>query len=366
MIRTVKSPSELDLGEGLLAIDTEFHAEGTYHARLHLIQVCSRGGDAQLLDPHDAEVMRTVAPRLLERPWLVHAGGHDLPILYRALGGVPDRVVDTQLAAGLVSTRYPAGLAELLSTWCDVTLAKGETLSDWSRRPLTPEQERYAALDVLHLHDLWDALWEAAGRLDRQSVVEACCDAERQLAIDGPDVGTLWTRMPGAHGLDPVAASVLQELTVWREGVAREVNKPAHSVLAPRVLIDLAKRRPTTEGQLLQGRRAPKKVLRGNATDLLDAIQRATKRDDYAHVAAIRPGSVLHARWMWLSTFAELEALEHGFAARLVLPPDVLRVLARGGEVEMGWRQELLGPRLQDAVSGRRSLNLPSDAGSRS
>lgn len=360
MIRTISSADDLDLGDGLLAIDTEFHTEGTYHPKLHLIQVCTRGGDAQLLDPHDDHVMRAIAPKLLERPWLVHAGGHDLPILHRALGGVPDRVVDTQLAAGLVSTRYPAGLAELLSTWCDVKLAKGETLSDWSRRPLKPEQERYAALDVLHLHELWDALWSAAEASGRQQVIERACSAERERAVAGPDIGTLWTRLPGAHGVDPIAASILQELTVWRERRACAVDKPPHSVLHHRVLIDLAKRRPTTEAQLLQGRRAPKKVLRANADDLLAAIGRATRREPFAHVDPIRPGTPLHARWMWLSTFADLQALEHGFAARLVLPPDLVRLLARGGEVELGWRADLVGGPLREALAGERSLRWPS------
>jgi ribonuclease D len=358
----LKSADALVLGDGPLAIDTEFHTEGTYLPRLHLIQVRANGHDAQLIDPHDDALLREVAPRLLSRPWIVHAGEHDLPILLRALGGIPDTVWDTQIAAGLVETHYPAGLAWLLHRWCGVDLEKAETLSDWSRRPLTPAQQRYAALDVLHLHDLWDRLAEAAEALDRTALVETACRAERERAITPADEGTLWTRLPGAHSLDGVASSALQELAIWREREAAATDRPPHTILNSRILVDLAKRRPADAKSLLSGRRAPKRVLRAHADALLGAIRRAERRPAFAHQDPVRPGTPLHARWAWWCALAEVDALRGSWAARLVLPQQDTRALARGIRPDLGWREALVGTSIDAARHGGRTIDLPSAA----
>lgn len=359
MTMLLKEPAELELDAGPIAVDTEFHAENRYHPRLHLIQVKSRSGRVHLIDPHDKALVEAVAPGLLSRPWLVHAGRHDLPLLASALGAVPDIVHDTQIAAGLVSTVYPAGLAKLLDQRLGVQLAKAETLSDWSRRPLSPAQITYAAADVLHLHDLWDSLMDDARRLEREHTIAKACTDARAEALAGPDIGTLWTTVPGSMHLDGVAASVLQELVVWRENLARTTDRPPFSVLGNRVLLELAKRQPLDARSLTSGRRAPKRTLQTHADDLLAAIQRARRRPDFAHLPPIRKGSLQAADLAWWNAFAQATALEQSWAADLVLPVETRRALARGAPVDLGWRAPLLA-RLDDAREGALRLARPS------
>ena len=60
-------------------------------------------------------------------------------------------VFDTQIAAGCIGLKPQIGYAELVKTLLDVTLPKGQTRTDWSKRPLTRAQLEYAADDVLYL-----------------------------------------------------------------------------------------------------------------------------------------------------------------------------------------------------------------------
>ena len=102
--------------------------------------------------------MRALA-RLFETPALVvaHAAQQDLDVLTHAVGAIPARLFDTQVAAGFVGYGTPS-LSALLQGELGVTPAKGDRLTDWLRRPLTDAQKAYAESDVAWLLQLQDRL----------------------------------------------------------------------------------------------------------------------------------------------------------------------------------------------------------------
>ena len=96
---------------------------------------------------------------VLDGPGLVvmHAAGQDLEVMLRECGTVPRRMFDTQIAAGFLGMRSPS-LAALHERILGMRLGKGDRLTDWLRRPLEPNQLAYAASDVEHLLEIYDAL----------------------------------------------------------------------------------------------------------------------------------------------------------------------------------------------------------------
>jgi ribonuclease D len=323
--------------------------------RLHLIQVRGTEGPAYLIDPHRPGMLDGVAAQLREHAWIVHAGRIDLQLLDLALGGVPDVVYDTQIAAGLVSTVYPAGLASLLEQRLGLTLDKSETLSDWSKRPLTVEQLGYAAGDVAHLHALWRSLVEDARARTREDAVLAACAEAREQAIADPSVDDAWTHLFGYHRTAPERAVVLAELAAWRESVARETDQPPGAVLANRVLFDLAKRRPCTKRSLVAGRRSPKGTLNRHADAILERIRRAVERPRAYWPQTCPKGSVAEARLAWLTAFALTRGVAEGWAGAIVLPERDRVALAVGptpdpDAVLSPWRTRLIGPDLRSAL----------------
>lgn len=361
----VKDPAELVLPPGYLAIDTEFHSEKRYIPRLHLIQVRGEEGPAYLIDPHIPGLLEEVAGPLNSHPWILHAGRVDLLLLQLALGAVPEQVLDTQICAGLIAPTYPDGLARLCADRLDRPLDKGQTLSDWAKRPLSPDQLRYAANDVANLHALWNNLHAEAQDRGRASVVLAACTSARADALTENAPELAWLSLPGRQGLRAERAVVLQDLAAWRERLARELNQPPGSILNNRVLFDLAKRRPTTHEALLAGRRAPRSSLSRHADILLERIAIATSLPKHEQPRTIEKGSLSDARLSWLNAWATIHATTERWSTRLVLPSRALERIAMGedpDEVLAPWQAELAGHRLRQDLVSEEGLRCPGIA----
>lgn len=82
-------------------------------------------------------------------------------------GVLPAPVFDTQIAATLLGKNQQPSYALLVSQYCDVELAKKDSFTDWSHRPLSPSQIRYAAEDVLYLPEIHEKMVEALKSKDR-------------------------------------------------------------------------------------------------------------------------------------------------------------------------------------------------------
>jgi ribonuclease D len=162
------------------AIDTEFHRERTYFPKLALVQL---GWDDQIVLVDPLAVDLSSITRLFASPSIAvfHAAQQDLDVLTHSVKAVPAHMFDTQLAAGFTGYSTPS-LLSLLHAELGVAASKGDRLTDWLRRPLTPEQQHYAAGDVAHLlelHDRLSAKLTKLGRLTGRSTRARSCAPDR-------------------------------------------------------------------------------------------------------------------------------------------------------------------------------------------
>lgn len=344
----------------VIAIDTEFHAENLYYPRLYLVQVHVPGTGTWFIDPLDDETFRRVSPALLAPTWAVHAGGQDLRILSRALGGLPARIWDVQIGAGLCGGGYPSSWNRLLQRFLGVTVAKTETLSDWSRRPLSVAQLGYAADDVERLLPLLDVLHARLAAQGRSAVFAAACDEARQLAL-APDDEDLWRPLAGTSHFTAEQASILRELTLWRETVARREDRPARTILSDGLLKDLARHTPAHPDALRTNRRFPAAVVKRHGDDLLSTIAAGRARAASDPPIVIEPESVAFRRLLWFQAWAQALGHAEDWSPRLVLPDRVLASAAANRPELSGWRAELVRDALSQATAGRHALALEDD-----
>ena len=154
----------------LVAMDTEFIRERTFYPQLALVQLAVPG-EVVIVDPLGPGVSTVLAGFLADTrvTKLMHSASEDLQALLRGCGVVPEPVFDTQVAAAMAGMGSGLSYLKLVEQVTGVTLEKGETRSDWLRRPLSDSQLKYAADDVLHLHAVHaavEARLRALGRLD--------------------------------------------------------------------------------------------------------------------------------------------------------------------------------------------------------
>ena len=172
-------PDDLDLG-ATVAVDTEAMGLNPLRDRLCLVQLSSGDGNAHLV-----QIRKSVAPapnltRILTDPnttKLFHFARFDVAILQHYLGVTTAPVYCTKIASKLARTFTDRhGLKDLCRELIGVDISKQQQSSYWGADELTDAQKRYAASDVLHLHQLKDALDKLLEREGRGDLAQSCFD----------------------------------------------------------------------------------------------------------------------------------------------------------------------------------------------
>lgn len=349
--------------------DTEFIGEETYHPRLCLVQVATEDRlfliDPLSTGPLDAFWKLVVDP---SRVAVVHAGREEVRLCRLWTGFAPGNLFDLQLAAGLASPVYPIGHGNLVNQVLGIQLAKGETLTEWRNRPLTPNQIRYAYDDVRFLLPLWrklSAKLEAAKRLDwaREEFARLAVAADPE---EEP-MAEKWRKLRGLGSLTRKQLAVARALYQWREDTAARLNRPVRAICRDDLLIEITRRAPQRDRDLQVVRGLPKRdipdIIRivAAARELPpEQLPAAIERDnDLPQVAMVT--SVLNA------VLADLCA-RWDLAQSLVATTNDVRRLVRAhqrGEsppadsaLSQGWRAVHILPELLAVLEGRRVLRI--------
>lgn len=253
-----------------IGLDTEFIRERTYWPQLALVQIAI-GGDANddgilLVDPLAPGITDALRALLTDTSVLkvMHSASEDLVAFKHACGVVPQPLFDTQVAAALSGIAAGIGYQRLVQDMLEVALTKGETRSDWLRRPLSPAQLEYAADDVRHLFALHDALDTQLQQLGRRDWLAEDC--ARMLANAERDDLERWPHLSlrAAQFLDVAAQHRLLRLLRWRDVHARESDRPRSWILDNELAVLLARDPPadpaTLQRQLDAHPKAPRKL----------------------------------------------------------------------------------------------------------
>jgi len=169
-------PSGLDFGAAV-AVDTETLGLNPLRDRLCLVQLSSGDGTAHLVQlaegGYDAPNLKALLgdKNVLK---IFHFARFDLAALYQYLGVMAEPVYCTKIASRLTRTFTDRhGLKDLCKDLAGVELSKQQQSSDWGAADLSPEQIKYAASDVLYLHQIKDKLDAMLERENRVGLARA-------------------------------------------------------------------------------------------------------------------------------------------------------------------------------------------------
>ncbi len=339
-----------------IGLDTEFIRERTYWPQLALVQIAI-GDDILLIDPLAHGMAQALAPILSDTAIVkvMHSASEDLVAFKHACGVVPKPLFDTQQAAALAGVASGVGYQKLVEQVTGVVLPKGETRSDWLRRPLSPAQLEYAADDVRHLFELHDFLDAELARLGRREWLTE--DAQRTVANAENEAPDRWPHvsMRSAQFLDRDAQVRLVRLLRWRDVYARDNDRPRSWILDNELAVALARRPPIDRAGLQRELDAHPKAPR----KLGDAVWRALETP-LADEADLPDASAAETR-----DKQRLRKLQDAVAARsaaLGLPDGVLAsrrwleaLLDRGEwpDALSGWRRAALEPDLAPLLAAQ-------------
>jgi ribonuclease D len=264
-----------------VALDTEADSLHNYFEKLCLVQL-SLGGEHYLVDPLCGLDLNGLLEALADKPLILHGGDYDLRMMRASMGFRPRReVFDTMIAAQLLGFEQ-IGLAALIERYFDITIGKAGQKSDWSRRPLSENQLRYAVNDTRFLERLADRMdgeLSARGRTDWHR--ESCRAMVESTGRDhARDPENAWL-IKGAGRLTRRQLAYLRELWRWRDQHARRANLPAFRVLGNQEILGLVRWAESHPGvPLHQGPKLPRNIVSAQLTTLEDAIAQVAGMDE--------------------------------------------------------------------------------------
>lgn len=349
-----------------VGIDTEFMREKTYYARLCLVQLAADGVEA-IVDPLAVSDLSPLCD-LLGDPGVVkvlHAGTQDLEIFYRICRRPIAPVFDTQVAATLAGFQQQVGYGAMVQELLGVKLDKGDSYTDWSRRPLSDTQIEYALNDVRYLpeaHRRLSEKLETQGRLDWLAADFKRLEDPTTFEVEPRE---LWRRVKRVSALNRRQLAVAREVAAWREHEAMRRNVPKRWVLGDESIIEVARRAPRDDSELSAIRGVPDKVGRGAVKGLLGAVSHglAVPDEELPSLPKRRkPVGDVDAAVDLMVALVRRRAKENGVAMPLLASRDDLERLAAGERDESplmeGWRCTMVGNELCELLDGAISLQL--------
>ena len=357
-----------------VALDTEFVWERSYYPGLGLIQVGLGGDDVHLIDTIALEGQMGALGEVLADPSVVkvlHDATQDLQILARATGTLPVNSFDTQRAAGLVGRTATASLQDLVEWAVGIRLDKGETRSNWLKRPLTDSQARYAEDDVRYLLDVYQKLRDEAQARGRAEWVDAEMERYDDPSLfeeSDPNDAVDRLKVRGIGRMSGRQRAVLRAVAAWREVEARQLDRTRRMVLPDEALAAIADRMPETADDLRRLRLTDRQVAR-YADGLLDAVQAGAEAEPERVQRRGRPGpedEKRAARLLVAQGFLAGRCEREDIDSALVATKAQLAAIVEAGpdavaDAFPGWRYDFVGRDLEGLLRGTVAVRL--DAG---
>ena len=338
-----------------VTVDTEFLRERTYYSKLCLVQLAMPGTDDSngcLVDPLVEGISLEPLYDLFRDTSVVkvfHAARQDIEIFQVDAGVIPTPLFDTQVASMVCGFGEQVGYETLVRKIAKQEIDKSSRFTDWSRRPLSDAQAKYALADVTHLRQVYEFLAKKLKDQGRSHWVD-----EEMKILNNPDTyitlpENAWKRVKirnnGARFL-----AIVHELARFREDYAQTKNVPRSRVYKDDALVELASTKPKDHGDLGRSRLLLREARRG---DIAEGILKAVKTGLACPESDLPKANRKNERLQVNPALADLlrvllkaKTASAGVASKLVAPTSELDAIAAGERdvtALTGWRFEIFG-----------------------
>ena len=362
-IKLVEDSSELEgVADALsksnwIGIDTEFLREKTYYPLLCLIQVHSDVGewciDTVKIDDLSSFEKVISNPALCK---IFHSCSQDLEALERRFTSPVQNLYDTQIAAGFCGIGAQVSYAALVKEVSCVELAKTQTRTDWSARPLSSLQIDYAIDDVRYLDDIRQHMNSKLDSLGRSEWHQAECQRILDKVNYIVDPNEAWSRLKGAAKIPRQNQKAAKALAIWREFRAQKRDRPREWIVPARVIVEICTSRPGNERALSSIDGMSPGIVRNAGVEIIKILDQNPPDFDAAPIWSRHAPmdndqkAKLKQAMKQLRAIAERENISQSLLANR---SDVEAVILQSRDVDLmhDWRYELAGKSIAEILS---------------
>ncbi len=372
-MKIIKSTEELAAvcremaAHDFVTVDTEFLRQSTYWPILCLIQMAT---------PDQEVIVDVMAKGISLEPFfelmadksvvkVFHAARQDIEIIYYLGNLIPSPVFDTQIASMVCGYGDSISYDQLVQRITGRQLDKSSRFTDWSARPLSEKQLRYALGDVTHLRDVYIKIREQLESQNRTHWLEEEMEVLTSVSTYDIDPEESWKRLK-MRSRKPLELAITQMVAAWREETAKEENLPRGRVIKDDGIYAVAANPPGSVKELSRMRGLSQGFdSRRFGESLLQVVQRAReipKEELPAIPRSKRPAEGAQAATELLKVLLKAVIEDQGVAAKIIATVDDLEKIANDDNADVpalkGWRRELFGNRALDLKHGKLALGF--------
>ena len=355
-----------------IAIDTEFVRRNTYYAKLCVIQLAFKEGQKKrvlMLDALDQNINLKPLIKLLRNNNIIkviHASRQDLEIFLHLFNFLPTPLFDTQVAAMVCGKGEQESYENLVKNLLGKKINKSCQFTDWSKRPLSPDQIKYASEDVTFLCDIYEILHNELDNLGRSTwITEEITTLTTPKSYLNNDRYS-FKKIKGVNGSINFKAIVL-DLLNFRESLAQKLNLPRNHVIKDAMVLNIAQKNPKTLKELHDiNIFQSKKELSSYYAEILQILNTPKNKIEpntvplSSNLTAIDDNTINTINL--LKILLKIKSEELGVSPKLIATPRDLELIVNEEEPDVlalkGWRKEVFGKDALQLKKGKVALSV--------
>ena len=217
-----------------IGIDTEFDWRTTYLPKLSIIQISTRK-NIFIIDCLSLNNFKKLKIVLEDKEILkiFHSVRSDSTVLSKCLGIFVNNVFDIQQAEKEISNGDIKSYGFIVNKYLNIFLKKGETNSNWLKRPLSEKQLSYASEDVdflIHIFHIQKKI------LSQERLAKTFKQSNLELNLGNQSLGKLRLKKRIKK-----LSKKEQKIFIWRENLAMKENVPPNFIFKEKHVSFLAK-----------------------------------------------------------------------------------------------------------------------------
>ena len=338
--------------EKFLSIDTEFMREKTYYPQLCLIQIAGKK-EAIVIDALAEDINLNPVLELMENEAITkvfHACRQDIEIFYNLNHKIPSPIFDTQIGAMVCGYGESVGYDKLVRQITGIQIDKSSRFTDWSYRPLSKQQIKYALSDVTHLRTVFEALSSQLEKSGRTKWLEEEFKTVLNPETYNTPLDKSWKRLKVKNG-QPRFLILIRELCAFREREAQNRNVPRNRIIRDDILLDIAARSPKSPHDLAKVRNLTKQFSQGKLGEsILRVVETANKIPDSEAPPLEKVNNFQHQKSALvdlLKVLLKLKSEDFNVAQKLIANSTDLEAIANNNDANVlaltGWRKDIFG-----------------------
>ena len=338
--------------ETFLSIDTEFMREKTYYPQLCLIQIAGKK-EAIVIDALAEDINLNPVLELMENEAITkvfHACRQDIEIFYNLNHKIPSPIFDTQIGAMVCGYGESVGYDKLVRQITGIQIDKSSRFTDWSYRPLSKQQIKYALSDVTHLRTVFESLSSQLEKSGRTKWLEEEFKTVLNPETYNTPLDKSWKRLKVKNG-QPRFLILIRELCAFREREAQNRNVPRNRIIRDDILLDIAARSPKSPHDLAKVRNLTKQFSQGKLGEsILRVVETANKIPVCEAPPLEKVNNFQHQKSALvdlLKVLLKLKSEDFNVAQKLIANSADLEAIANNNDANVlaltGWRKDIFG-----------------------